>query len=268
LARWDGSPRENTRLLVTGWALAYGGLLLFVFVRLPSYLDLWVPFLAVIAGSAWVGDQGILRAPAARIALIAIALAAGLWSNGGFSAARHAAVERDTRTVAAQWLSEHASPDDAVLADLGALVPDAITHVEFNAWGSPPRVLYDETSTWGTSRVWPEWHGGHRRLMFVNAKWKPPTELLAQSPRWVVTTSLWQASRSNPGGASETAAPEFDARLANGEAGYVGRARFVPRYHEGNPWQALREARDPSSSRWFAGPTITIYERASAAGAK
>ena len=265
LARWDGSPRGNALLLVTGWALAYGLLVLFVFVKLPSYMDLWVPFLAVLAGWAWAGDGGILRQPGLRAALLAAAVLSGAFSNGAWSAARAASVDKDTRTASARWLHENASPADPVLADHGTLVPDDFRSVNRNAWGSPPRVMVDETATWGTSRIWPEWHGGHRRLMFENAKWTPPMELLARRPRWVVTSDEWAASRARPGGASETAAPDYDASLADGRAGYVERARFEAQLHEGNPWSALMVARDPGSPRLLGGPRITIYERVDAA---
>jgi hypothetical protein len=72
---------------------------------------------------------------------------------------------------------------------------------------------------------------------------------------------MWEASRARPGGASETAAPEYDARLESGAAGYQRRARFEARLFEGHPWQALRMANDPASDRLLAGPTVTIYER-------
>ena len=107
LLRWAGAPRDNALLLVTGWALAYGALVLLVFVKVPSYLDLWVPFLGVIAGCAWAGEHGLLRTPAFRAAAIALALIAGAYSGGGWSAARAESVARDTRTASARWLTGH-----------------------------------------------------------------------------------------------------------------------------------------------------------------
>lgn len=259
LSRWDGAARDRGLLLVAGWALAYGALATFVFVKLPSYMDLWVPFLAVLAGCAWVGEDGIARSRGARAAVMALAVLGGVYSNGAASAARAAAVARDTRTASAAWLRAHASPRDTILTDLGALVPDEFRAVLLNAWGSPPRVMVDETATWGTSRVWPSWHGGHRRLVFENAKWTPAMELLARRPRWVVTSSEWAASRAKPGGASESAAPDYDASLADGRAGYVERARFESRIHEGNPWQALAAA--ASGPDLLGGPLLILYER-------
>ena len=249
LSRWEGSPRDRALALVLGWTLGYGFLVLFVFARLPSYVDLLVPFLAVLAGAAWSGEDGFLRRPAlARLAVVA-ALAGGVTAHAGHARARTADVARDTRTAAATWLAAHARPADPVLADLGVYVPDSLANVRWNAWGNPPRVIYDETKTWGEDPVWPDdWYGGHRQVWFVNARWAPPESLLrATRPRFVATHEDWVRNRRAPGRSTYGAAA-YDSALADGSAGYVEAARFVA----------------GAGGNGAVGPAITIYERSGA----
>lgn len=243
LLSWDGSPAARQRVLVLGWTLAYGFLVLFVFARLPSYVDLLVPFLAVLAGAAWAGADGFLRRPAwARVAVV-VALFGGMLANAGWARARAAAVESDTRLAAGRWLAAHATADDPVLADLGVFVPDSISVVHWNWWGNPPRTIYDETRTWGDDPVWPDdWYGGHRRLLFVHARWSPPESLLLAGPRFVATHEDWVKNRMRPG-RSTWGAARYDAALSDGSAGYALAARFAP--GEGAA----------------GGPEIRIYER-------
>jgi 4-amino-4-deoxy-L-arabinose transferase-like glycosyltransferase len=242
--RWDGTPRARLTVLVLGWALAYGGLVLFVFARLPSYVDLWVPFLAVLAGAAWAGDERLVPRRGLATAVVLVALGGGLVANAGLAWARARGVERDTRTRAASWLAAHARATDTLVADFGVLVPDSLTHVRWNWWGSPPRLIYDETRTWGDDPIWPDdWYGGHRQVLFVNARWAPPESLLATRPRFVVTHEEWVAQRAHPEAGSRVTA-EYDARLADGTAGYAEVARFTPR------------ASDP-----LGGPDLRIFER-------
>ncbi len=261
--RWEGSAHDRGLALVLGWVLAYGALLLFVFVRLSSYLDLWNPFLAVLAACAWVGEQGILGSSRARTLALAAVLGAGILSNGAYAASR-ARVARtfDTRAAAGAWMETAAADSDSVLADLGLYVPDRIGRVIWNGWGSPPRVIYDETVTWGQDTAWPDWNGGHRRLLFENAKWAPALERLAARPRWVATSDEWRAIRAHPAIASESAAPDYDLSLADGRAGYVLRARFSPSAPPAGDWALRRAIRSASSGPpWYDGPTILIYER-------
>jgi 4-amino-4-deoxy-L-arabinose transferase-like glycosyltransferase len=264
--RWDGSEHDRGVILVLGWSIAYGLLLLFAFVRLPGYVDLWVPFLAVLAGCAWVGPRGLLRSPALRaVALVAVTIAM-LIANGPYALAQ-ARLEREFHTgvAAGEWLERAASGADTVLADPGAVVPDRLTSVQWNGWGGPPRVVYDETSTWGQDPAWPAWSGGHRQLWFVNAKWRAASDLLAERPRWVVVTSEWSAARARPSYASETADPEFDRSLVDGRAGYALRARFEPSALPSNPWRVLSlEKRARGSGPYYVGPGIAIYERVGA----
>jgi len=257
---WDGTPESNGLLLVFGWCLAYGALVLFVFVRLPSYLDLWVPFLAVLAGCAIAGSSGLLRTTGGRAAALAVALLGGIAANGAHGAANAALARHDTRAAAGEWLASQAASTDSVLADLGVYVPDRFASVEWNWWGSPPRVVYDESLTWGRDPIWPEWYGGHRRLVFENAKWVPATERLARRPRWVLTDERWESVRAHPAAASESAAPEFDRSLADGSAGYRLRARFTASPTPGNEWRALAAARG-TAPPLLAGPEIKIWER-------
>ncbi|MBI1798825.1 MAG: glycosyltransferase family 39 protein [Candidatus Eisenbacteria bacterium] len=262
LARWEATRAERGLLLVLGWALAYGALLILVFVKLPSYIDLWIPFLAILAGVALAGPRGRFGSPVLRASAVAAALIAGLLSNGGYAAARALTARvADTRISAGQWMDAHAAAGDSILADLGAFVPDRLTHVRWNGWGSPPRTVYDENATWGWDPVWPEWYGGHRRLSFENVKWKDPMMLLAERPRWIVTSDAWSQIRARPSHASETAAPEYDATLADGSAGYALCARFDPAPAPANPWKLLAALRPPRSAVQYGGPDLRIYER-------
>ena len=244
LLRWDGGPEARRRVLVLGWTLAYGFLVLFVFARLPSYVDLLVPFLAILAGAAWVGTDGLVRRPRwARLVVIA-ALAGGLLANAGWARAKAASAESDTRTAAGRWLAAHARPSDPLLADLGVFVPDSLANVRWNWWGNPPRTIYDETRTWGDDPVWPDdWYGGHRQLWFVNARWAPPESLLLAGPRFVATHQDWVRNRRAPG-RSTWGATAYDEALADGRAGYALAARF--RAGEGGA---------------TGGPEILVYER-------
>jgi 4-amino-4-deoxy-L-arabinose transferase-like glycosyltransferase len=264
MAAWDGSAHDRALALVLGWASLYGLMLMFVFVKLPSYVDLWSPLLAVLAGCAWAGERGLLRAARGRAIATLLAAIAGLVANGGSAAARsRIATEFDTRVAAAEWLDQAAADSDAVLSDLGAFVPDRIRAVSWNGWGGPPRVVYDETLTWGSDPQWPEWDGGHRRVLFVNAKWRPALERLAERPRWVVVNDEWKEIRAHPAYASESAAPDFDRRLVGGAAGYAMRARFEPSVAPGNDWRVLGiEKRTQGGGPWYGGPALTIYERA------
>jgi 4-amino-4-deoxy-L-arabinose transferase-like glycosyltransferase len=262
LLRWEGSPEDRGLVLVLGWALAYGALVVFVFVKLPSYIDLWVPFLAVIAGCAWCGARGLLRSRTLRFGALAIALIAEAVSNGLYPVARAAAQERaDSRLAAGRWIEAHAAPGDSLLADLSIYVPDRYEHVSWNWWGSPPRTVYDENRTWGWDPIWPGWYGGHRRLTFENGKWRDALVLLADRPRWVITSDEWAAIRANPTGAGEVAAPDYDRSLADGRAGYVLRARFDPRPRPASDWAVLRTARSAGTDSLLMGPRIKIYER-------
>ena len=228
LLRWDASARANGVVLVFGWALVYGLLVLFVFARLPSYVDLWIPFLAVLAGLAWAGDEGWIRPRGIRFAVAGLALVAGLSANGSYARDRQARFEGDTRIAAGRWLAEHADRGDSLLADLGVFVPDSLDQVRWNWWGNPPRLLYDETRTWGHDPIWTDnWYGGHRQLLFMNARWVAPESLLVARPRFVVTSADWVARRRAPG-RSTWAATGYDHRLADGSAGYARVARFTP----------------------------------------
>jgi hypothetical protein len=123
-------------------------------------------------------------------------------------------------------------------------VPDSLVHVRWNWWGTPPRMIYDETRTWGDDPVWPDdWYGGHRQLWFVHARWTPPESLLATGPRFVATHDEWVAKRRTPG-RSTWGAPGYDDALADGSAGYAEAARFT--------------GEDTGAGR---SPTILIYER-------
>lgn len=263
LARWDGSAHDRGVVLVLGWSVSYGLLLAFVFVRLPAYLDLWVPFLAVLAGCSWAGERGWIRSSHFRAMALTTVIIAGVITNGAYAAAKdRLSREFDTRIAAGAWLAASAADSDSVLADLGAYVPDPFRHVAWVNWGGPPRVIYDETRTWGWDPIWPNWYGGHRRLWFDNAKWRPVSELLASRPRWIVVNDEWSAIRSHPNYASETAAPEYDLRLADGSAGYVRRARFEPSRAPESDWRVLRLAKHArDGGPWYAGPALTIYER-------
>jgi 4-amino-4-deoxy-L-arabinose transferase-like glycosyltransferase len=242
LARGGTDPRRRRLALVVGWTVAYGLLVLFVFARLPSYVDLAVPFLAVLAGAAWAGDDGLLRRPALARAAVVVALAGGLLAHGGYARARAHAIATDTRTSAARWLAEHARVSDPLVADLGVFVPDSLTRVRWNWWGNPPRLIYDETRTWGDDPVWPDdWYSGHRQVWFVNARWAPPESLLAAGPRFVATHADWVAQRRSPG-RSTFGAAAYDSLLADPASGYALAARF---------------ARGPAAD----GPEIRIYER-------
>jgi hypothetical protein len=263
LARWDGSAHDRGVVLVLGWALVYGALLLFVFVRLPSYLDLWVPFLAVLAGCGWVGERGLVRGARARWLAIAVLLAAGWFANGAYAAAAsRLAREFDTRIAAGNWLDRAAADSDAVLADLGTFVPDRLARVEWNAWGGPPRIFYDETQTWGWDPVWPAWVGGHRRLWFENAKWEPASRRLERRPRWVVVTDDWQAVRARAGHAGESADAGYDRALEDGSAGYALRASFAPESAPHSAWSVLGlEKRTRDAGPYYSGPMVKIYQR-------
>jgi len=244
LRHWDASARANGEVLVLGWAVAYGLLVLFVFARLPSYVDLWIPFLAVLAGLAWAGDAGWIRPRGVRFALAALALVGGLWANGTYASGRMAQFKGDTRIAAARWFSAHASTTDSLLVDLGVFVPDSLRSVRRNGWGTPPRLIYDETLTWGHDPVWPDdWYGGHRQMLFVNARWAPPDSLLLARPRFVATDAEWVANRQHPG-RSIYGSTAYDAALADASGRYVEVAHFTP--HEDG---------------LLAGPEIRIFER-------
>jgi 4-amino-4-deoxy-L-arabinose transferase-like glycosyltransferase len=243
VARWDGSERANALLVLTGWVLGYGALVLFAFARLPSYIDLLVPVLAILAGCAWLGPDGLLRRRGFAPALVVLAVIAGLATHGldGLEQAR--AMPYDSRVAAGAWLNKQAADGDVVVADQGAYVPDRIKNVHWNAWGGPDRMVYDETRTWGQDRAWPEWYGGHRQLVFRNAKWAAPESALVDlKPRWVITTSDWAKNRLTPPSANDWVSPRYDRALADGSAGYTERARI-------------------SST---SGPLVLIYERAQA----
>ena len=256
IARWDGSPAKSGVALLAAWALGYGALVLFAFARLPSYVDLWVPPLAALAGCAWLGDDGWLRRPGARVALLTAALVVGVWAHGADALNRGRKVAGDVRQEASRWLEAHAADGDTVLADEGVLLPDRLDRVWWNWWGTPPRVIYDETRTWGTDPVWPSWGGGHRRLTFENAKWSAPESLLARRPRWVATSQAWSEMRRE--GPSM-----FDRRLADGSAGYRERVRLRPDPNQLEGWSLL--LRGPRPPVVFTGPEIRIYERQPAA---
>lgn len=239
-ARWNGSPESNGLLVLTAWTLGYGGLVLFVFARLPSYVDLLVAPLAALAGCAWVGREGLLRRAPLKAAAIVLAVASGALAHGNYAAARATAIAGDARLRAGAWLAANARPTDVVLADQGAYVPDQVIDVHWNAWGGPDRIVYDETRTWGADAAWPAWYGGHRQLVFRNAKWAAPESALATlAPRWVVTTSEWAHYRLAPPSPNDWVSPAYDRALADGSAGYVERARFAG----------------------AGGPTVRIYER-------
>jgi 4-amino-4-deoxy-L-arabinose transferase-like glycosyltransferase len=261
LARWSGNAEERGLLLVFAWMLGYGFLLLCVFVRLPSYLDLAIPFLAILGGCAWPSGPPVLGSRAARTIALAVVLVGGALANANYASARARLSEHaDTRMTAGAWLDQHAAPGDSVIADLGIYVPDRLKHTSWNWWGGPPRTIYDENATWGWDPVWPAWYGGHRRLVFENAKWTAPMALLERRPRWVLASDEWAGIRAHPSGASETAAPEYDRSLSDGSAGYAVRARFAPAAQARGPWWlpsplAARGGED------VMGPAITIYER-------
>jgi 4-amino-4-deoxy-L-arabinose transferase-like glycosyltransferase len=260
LARWDGSAEDRGTTLLLWWALKYGALVLLVFVKLPSYIDLWIPGLAMLAGGAWAGSRGWLRAPRLSWGAALVTLIVGLLWSGDYAAGR-ADITRDTRLVAARYLEQHASPGDTVLADFGAYVPDAFRNVRWNWWGSPPRVVYDESATWGRDPVWPEWVGGHRRLVFENVKWQPASSLLAARPRWVLTTDEWERARTMPASASETADPDYDRALRDGSAGYVLRGITAPRGYTTAEASVDERGRQTSLPSGASGPPIHIYER-------
>jgi hypothetical protein len=261
LRRWRGSAVENGVLVVAAWAVVYGLLVLFVFARLPSYVDLWVPPLAVLAACAWVGEGGWLRRRGARVGVITAVLLVGIWAHGADTLETGIRLAADSRQVAARWLETHAAGGDTVLADEGILVPDSVRHVWWNRWGAPPRTLYDETRTWGTDPVWPSWGGGHRRLVFENAKWAYPDTFLARRPRWAVTSDTWSDAR-----ALDPALASYDRRLAEGSALYRERLRLVPVRVTLSGWMLVLSG--PRAPAVFAGPEVRIYEREeSAAGA-
>lgn len=242
--RWDGGERARGVLLVLGWAVAYGLLVLFVFARLPSYVDLWVPFLAVLAGLAWAGDEAWIPRRGAAWAAVLLALVGGLAANATYASGRVARLAGDTRLAAGRFLADHARASDPLLADLGVFVPDTLVGTRWNAWGNPPRRIYDETKTWGDDPVWPDdWYGGHRQVLFVNARWAPPESLLAAGPRFVATHEAWVAHRRAPGRSTYGAAG-YDAGLADGSAGYAEVARFAA-----------------GTDGLVDGPEIRIYER-------
>ncbi len=245
--RWDRTPAANGIVLVLGWVIAYGWLVLFVFARLPSYLDLWIPFLAVLAGLAWAGRESFVRPPALRLGMVGMALVAGLWTNGASSRARAQGIESDTRTAAGRWLAGHATSGSTVLADLGVFVPDSLNRVRWNWWGSPPRLIYDETATWGDDPIWPDdWYGGHRQLLFQNARWASADSLLARHPDFVLTTEEWIRRRSTPG-RSTAISPTYDRSLRDGSAGYSEVGRFAP-----------------GEDGMASGPEIVVYARSNA----
>ncbi|MGH7741792.1 MAG: phospholipid carrier-dependent glycosyltransferase [Candidatus Eiseniibacteriota bacterium] len=262
MARWDGEAHDRSLLLIVGWVLAYGALTMFVFVRLAGYVDLWVPFVAILTGCAWVGERGLLAGRGWAWLLTIVACFSGFATRGpeALAVARGAA-RFDSRTASGNWLNAHAEDSDRVLADLGLFVPDRIHGVDWNSWGSPPRVVYDESATWGADPIWPDWTGGHRRLIFENVKWQRPSFLLATRPRWVVTSSDWSEVRAHPGIASESADPDFDRALETGSAGYVVRARFAPSPSPG-AWRLLAlEGPAGPPREYYGGPRITIFER-------
>jgi 4-amino-4-deoxy-L-arabinose transferase-like glycosyltransferase len=261
LGTWSGTTAERGRVLVLGWALAYGALVLFVFVRLPSYIDLWIPFLAILAACACVAERGVLAGRTPRALALAAVLIGGMLANGAYANARaHVARNADTREAAGAWLNQHAGERDSVLADLGTYVPDRLTNVRWNWWGSPPRIVYDESVTWGSDPEWPAWYGGHRRLIFENAKWQDAESLLAARPRWVLTSDEWSRIRAHPEIASEAAAPGYDRALQDGSAGYTLRAGWTPAPAPANPWRALSLLRR-GTNLTHGGPAIRIYER-------
>ncbi len=240
LLRWDGSARANGLAVLAAWCLGYFALVLFVFARLPSYVDLLVAPLAALAGCAWAGRDGLLKAPALRALAVAVVLAAGFVANGRTAAARAEALPGDARLRAGAWLDARAASGDRVLADQGVYVPDRVRDVHWNAWGGPDRIVYDETKTWGADDAWPAWYGGHRQLVFRNAKWAAPeSALVALAPRWVITSSEWVHNRLVPPSANDWVSTTYDRGLADGSAGYVERARFAT----------------------GGAPTIVIYER-------
>lgn len=254
LRRWDGSAVESGVLLVAAWAIVYGKLVLFAFARLPSYVDLWVPPLAVLAGCAFAGDRGWLRSTAARAAILTGVLLVGLWAHGADTYVRRIVFEGDTRQEAARWLQTHAAESDTVLADEEILIPDHVRHVWWNWWGEPPRVVYDETKTWGNDPRLPSWGGGHRRLIFENAKWAHPDTLLARRPRWVVSNDAWRTLR-----AADPTLASYDRSLDDRSAGYRERLRLLPERPGLDGWDLV--LRGPRAPALFAGPELRIYER-------
>ena len=266
IRRYDGSPEANGMVLVLAWVVGYGALVLFAFARLAGYVDLWVPFLAVLAGCAFAGRErfGVLGHRALPGLVLALVLAGGVAANGASGLSLAAQAPHDTRLLAGGWLGEHAAPDDTVLADLYSYVPDRFRQVRWNIWGGPPRTVYDETATWGRDPKWPEWYGGHRRLLFVNAKWSAPESLLAARPRWVVTSEEWVADRAHPPAVGQPASPDYDRSLADGRAGYVERARFRAPSARGGDWAALARARRAAPGEALIGPEIVVYERSAA----
>lgn len=243
IARWRDTPRENGLLVLAAWTAGYGVLVLFAFARLPSYVDLWVAPLAVLAGCAWLGPDGFLRRGGPAAALIALVLVSGSLTNARPEMGRAGELPRDSRLLAGAWLDRHAEAEDRVIADQGAYIPDRIGSVHWNAWGGPDRVVYDETRTWGSDERWPDWYGGHRQLLFRNARWAAPESALVEiAPRWVVTTSEWAHNRISPPSHNDWISTRYDGALADGSAGFVERARFA-----GSP-----------------GPVILVYERVQA----
>ena len=262
LLRWDGGAHDRGVLMVSGWVLCYGALAMCVFVRLAGYVDLWVPFIAVLTGCAIVGSRGLIRKPAWAAVVIAAAFVSGAISHGADALAEaRSAAHFDTRTAAGNWLAAHASDSDQVLADQGAYIPDRLSAVNWNSWGSPPRVVYDESATWGTDPAWPDWPGGHRRLIFENIKWQKASHWLAARPRWVVVSEDWRQVRTHPQIASEFGDPDYDRGLEDGSAGYVIRARFTAAGFPGS-WRLLGLSRDAERSGvCYRGPDLTVFER-------
>jgi hypothetical protein len=260
LRRWDGSAVENGVLLMAAWAIVYGKLVLFAFARLPSYVDLWVPPLAVLAGCAFAGERGWLKSKGGRAAILTGVLLVGLWAHGADTLARRIVIEGDTRQEGSRWLEAHAAENDTVLADEEILVPDRVRHVWWNWWGGPRRVVYDETVTWGTDPKWPSWGGGHRRLLFENAKWAHPDTLLARRPRWVMTNDAWRTLR-----AAEPSLASYDRGLDDGSTGYRERVRLLPTRTGLGGWALVLGG--PRAPALFAGPELRIYERTDTAAA-
>jgi 4-amino-4-deoxy-L-arabinose transferase-like glycosyltransferase len=262
LWRWRGEEQGRGLAVLFGWTVAYGALVLFALARLPSYVDLWTPALAVLTGCAWVGPQGLLRSTLARAFALVAALAGGVAAHGDDALALVRREAYDSRPAAARWLAANAAPTDTVLADQGTWIPDSLEHVWWNGWGGPRRLVYDETVTWGRDPVWPAWPGGHRRLWFENAKWTHPESLLAVRPRWVVVSSSWRDRRREPLAAHEPMLESYDRALAGVSAGYVERVRFSPRHAaDGSGWRTLARLGSAREGEISDGPEIVIYER-------
>jgi len=115
-------------------------------------------------------------------------------------------------------------------------------------------VVYDETKTWGTDPKLPSWGGGHRRLLFENAKWAHPDTLLARRPRWVMTNDGWRTLR-----AAEPTLASYDQTLDHGTGGYRERVRLFPNRTGLDGWALV--LRGPRAPALFAGPELRIYER-------